>query len=290
MAQRHLTGTSKLRRVFEITFTLFSSRRKEIVLAVLTFAMLSAVVSAATGQRIRMIEDRIASETHLSWQQLHNGVNERLQTFNEDDARMIMAGFGFRTSIEILPLPSLAPDNAALHYVVSVAPWILLSFGLNLCIFFVASVFFLLLAGRPHASTIERVLRLPAETIRMIGLLLWYFVRSLLWLPFVGILIAFFVTPRLVLAPAVFSKGKTGIFQSFRESMKATRGHWFFIVFSLIAAFLFSIAFLWFCVVVVSLLTLFSMKLGFLVWLTALMLIVAFSTFFFVKLEEGLMD
>ncbi len=275
-----------LRTVLQSTGLLLSECRKSLILGILCFTMLCAVVSATVNRKIAIIEDRISASASLSWQELRLKVNDRLKTFDQNDTQIVMSGFGIGTSTVTIDELSGSSDTAALAFVAAAAPWILISFASMLIVYFVASVFFLHRAAHPLLSDSDLLLMLPLLILKMLGLLLWYFIRSLLWFPLIGPLLALFMTPRLLLAPAILARKKSGIFLSVRESMKATKGRWFFVAGSLLLIFLTSIAMLWFGVVIVALIALFSTKLSFFLWLFLTMSLCALQMFFLMALSK----
>ena len=250
--------------------------------------MLCAVVSAAIGQRMQTIEDRVARETNLSWQELSERLDERLMAFDQNDAQSLMAELGFKRTGVTITVPPLTPDTAPFIYLLGIAPWIALSSLLHMSILFVASVFFLLLGSRNPESLRDIVVLLPAMCLKTIGLVFWFFVRSFLWFPLIGPILLLFMTPRLALGPALLASGRTGVFLSLRESIKLTKGHWFFVALSLFSLLIITLLILWLGVLLVAATTLFSAKLGFFLWLLFVMFLAAMQMFFLVKLKESM--
>ncbi len=271
--------------VFVSSLALLRMKKNVVGVAILCFALLSAIVSTFTGQAVSTLEDRITTDAGISWEQLQVTIDKRLAVFDERDAAVLVRHMTMRDWKETTS-PDSQPNDDAFKFIVNVAPWVFLSFLFNMTILFIACVFFLLLAGGSVVSGYEVVCRLPMMTLRMLLLMFWFFVRSFLWIPFVGPLIAFVMVPRLVLAPAILASGSMGIFESLRESMRRTKHHWFRVIASLLGLAVVSAATLFLLIILVSLVSLLSIKLGFLLWLLLFFGTVSFQMFFLMILSE----
>lgn len=267
--------------MFASSLVLLRMKKNIAIVAVLCFALLSAVATTFIGQEVAIIEDEISNNASISWEQLQKDIDARLQIFDQEDAAQLVS----HITADPFRRQFLSSDHA-FAFIVNVAPWIFLSFLLNTIILFIACVFFLLLAGGSVASGYETVCRLPMMTLRMLLLLFWFFVRSFLWIPFFGPLIAFVMIPRLILAPAVLANGQMGIFESLRESLRRTKHRWFRVLASLLGLVMISVATLFVLVVLASLVSLLSIKLGFLLWLLLLLGTISFQMFFLTILSE----
>lgn len=60
----------------------------------------------------------------------------------------------------------------------------------------------------------------------LLGIWLWMILRSFAWIPFIGIITAIILMPRMALAPVIMIEGKKGIMESVSMSMNSTRGYW----------------------------------------------------------------
>jgi len=56
----------------------------------------------------------------------------------------------------------------------------------------------------------------------LFGMFLWVIVRSFIWIPFIGILIAIILGPRFILSPLYLLQQKKGVIESVSQSYKAT--------------------------------------------------------------------
>lgn len=274
------------RKVFLITAEVMAARSRPLLIAVLSFTLLSAVVAAFTDVRVQKVEDRLAADAGVSWVELTKVVNGRLANMTETGALRIAAGvrmqkLGQVPSINSGSLAMLDREEAmVIAYIAGIAPWSSLSFALIGAIFFVAGTFFLTLAVAGRQSAYEVSKRLPKSIFSMIGLCFWVLVRSFIWIPFIGLLIAVYMLPRLSLSPVLFIGGANGIMKSAGASMLRTRGKWFTVFVSFLGAAAVGILILWVGLSVVSVLAIFSSKAAWLLWMFSLFFAVAFEAFF----------
>ncbi len=282
MAHRTVAGTS-FGHICVRTATLLRMKFRPMLIGALSFALLSAVIAAAIGQKVGRIHDQITLSAGLTREQLQTTVDHRVSVFTDTDVSMLMREFrtGTPSSSEG---GTLTEEEATFAFIAGVGPWLLLSFLLNAAILFLACIFSLLLAAGGKQSPYGVAARLPGMILPMLGLSLLLFIRSFIWIPLVGWFVALYLGPRMALAPALLASGEAGVMQSIRLSMKRTKGRWAFLFFSLIGAALLSIALLWFGVVLVAIAALFSMKLSFFLWLLLLMLTAACQMFFLTAL------
>lgn len=62
--------------------------------------------------------------------------------------------------------------------------------------------------------------------IPLLGLWIWIFLRSFMWIPFIGIIFAIILGPRFVAAPVLLIRDGKGIMESAGESYARTSGYW----------------------------------------------------------------
>lgn len=108
----------------------------------------------------------------------------------------------------------------------AMAPYIGLSVLVMLLLGVASSAFFLLLGLNPTQDTMSIARRVPALFFPLLGVLIWTFLRSFLWIPILGIIPAIIFGPRFYLAPVLLVQEKMGVLQSVRESYARTSGYW----------------------------------------------------------------
>lgn len=89
-----------------------------------------------------------------------------------------------------------------------------------------AAIYFYLLTLEKNKDIGTLLKKLPSQILPLLGLWLWIFLRTFIWIPFIGILIAIILGPRFICAPVYLIQEKKGIFESARISYSATKGYW----------------------------------------------------------------
>ncbi len=272
--------SASFRQVFLRSLTLLRVKRQPVLVGALSFALLSAVTASTMQIAVQRIQSRIGAEADLSWEELQDAVDQKVNAFSEADAMTVVRNFGKRSGPETLT----SPDAAAMGFIAEVGPWLLGSFFIDSLILAIACLFFLLLATGGLQTGYESLQRLPGAIVPMLGLCFWFLFRSLVWLPFIGLFIAAYLGPRFILSPVILSSGEAGVFQSLHESMRRTSGRWLTIVLNLLALGALAIAVTWIGLVMIAVASLFSLKLALFAWLFLTMLLAAFAMFFLTML------
>ncbi len=273
-------------RLLCVTLNGMQEKKKDLAVAVLFFALLLSVVTTYTGKGVGRIEDYIALKANISTDDLRSRVDGRMMKLSESDARMILMRIQSMSFLLDSQPQEPAVEDAEIEFITAIAPWVLFSFASNTFVLFLASVFFLLLSAMRSASGYDAAVRLPLATLKMAVLLFWSFVRSLVWIPFAGPLIALWMAPRLALSPGILAAGKFGILKSVHESFRRTKGKWFRVTFALLGLGVLSLTFLFFAILPVSALSVLSLKLSFFLWLLLVLFMISFQMFFLVRLCE----
>ena len=272
------SSPTSLSELFLGVSVLLSAKKVPIAVATLTFAMLLAVASAAVQFKVASIEEDLMAEFSLNQEALRATVDADLAQIATMDVSQFMQATGFQFgSKEIQQVTPTGEHSVGLMYMQRVAPFVVSQLLYNIVVLFVAAVFFLLLFTRGKQSPYDIAIRLPSYIIPMCGLILWVFVRSLIWIPLVGPAIAIYMLPRLCLAPVYFASGEARLFQSVHLSMQRSSGHWLALILRFILIAIVAFLILWPMLVLVVGATLLSIKLGYILLLLALVFIIAFQ-------------
>jgi len=86
--------------------------------------------------------------------------------------------------------------------------------------------YFLLLALSPTQDAMVVLKKTPKLFFPLLGLWIWMFLRSFVWIPFLGLIPALILGPRFMAAPIILVKEKKGIMESVSLSLARTKGYW----------------------------------------------------------------
>jgi hypothetical protein len=143
---------------------------------------------------------------------------------------------------------------------------------------FIASLFYLILFVSGDAGASDALTALPLRVFPMIGVYLWMLIRSFLWIPIVGVPLSFYFAPRLSLAPVILASGEASVRRSVALSMKRTKGMWLQIVFRFLMVSFVAFVLGWLLLTAVGVMSLFSIKIAYILWLLLLQLLLAYFT------------
>lgn len=147
----------------------------------------------------------------------------------------------------------------------------------------IASAFFLLIALNDKLSFAEAFKRTPKTIIPLFLLSLWIAIRSFIWIPLLGIILALILGPRFALAPVLLVRDHKGVLESASMSYAKTRGYWGKIFGNLLVAAVLVIIALMVAGIIVSLL---GLQVSSILMPMVNMLGTAFLTIFVVKLSQ----
>lgn len=248
-----------------------------VAIATLSFAMLLAVGSVSVQFKVMHIENGLMSELLVDRDALRKNIDADLEEISKMDVSEFIQSSSFRFGKSAVQEQPSEEHALGLNYMRLVAPTIALQMIFNIAVMFVAAVFFLLLFAEGSKSAYETARRFPGKIFPMGGLILWMLVRSFVWIPLVGPIIAFFMLPRLALAPVFLVSGEVGIHQSLQLSMKRTSGRWFAVFLRLVLIAIAAFLILWPMLVITVGVSLFSLKIGFILLLLACIFSIAFQ-------------
>jgi len=148
-------------------------------------------------------------------------------------------------------------------------------------------LFFLLLAVTGVQDPVVLVKQTAVQFFPFLGLSLWVMVRSFIWIPLAGIIIAIIIGPRLALAPVIMLTEKKGVFESVSLSYTRSQGYWGKIVgYSFLAGLLVGIVLM----VAGIILSIGGPTIGTLLKAIISMMGVAFNVIFITKLSQSVMS
>jgi hypothetical protein len=85
----------------------------------------------------------------------------------------------------------------------------------------IAFAYYVRITLQPERSIVDH-----QKALQMITLCFWIVIRSFVWIPLLGIIIAFFLLPRFILSPYLLLEERKDVMQSVRESIIRTKKSW----------------------------------------------------------------
>lgn len=265
------------------SFGLCKIRYRSILLSALTFSLLIATVVTFVDERIHDIEDALIEEVGITSEEFSTRVEQGFVFSDEASAsaffeQLSILGFpyhGSATTVTILPV-----------YVLRIAPYALFLALFELFILSIAFTYYLVFFLSPSASEIDTIRRLPLAYVRMLGLSIWGFLRSMIWIPFIGPLVALYLVPHFALAPVLVLSDRATILSSLSMSIGRTHGMWLRTLLSILLWFFLALALLWCVVILASIPTVFYPKVGYLIFLIGVQCITAYSSAYLLVYTE----
>lgn len=203
-------------------------RLRPFLIGVLVFGSLVAIISVVSNKNIeghiwqgmqrlgidqnRMMElqeqmqsgDEGAMETAMEEMNFMMG---GIEGMSDEDREALFRKEGLAMMIRVLPVMSL---GLLAWFIISV-----LSGAYFLC--------FGLEKGKEPTEILNKAVHL---FFPLLGVWIWSFLRSFVWIPLFGIIPAIILTPRFALAPVILVSQKKGVTGSVTESYRKTRGYW----------------------------------------------------------------
>ncbi len=249
-----------------------------ILIASVSFAMILAAVSGFSERRIGQIEDRMAAHLTMTDEEFQVETERQVRELGTLDAVTFIESLQHYGSGSLAGKAALpAKDELGVAYIAQVGPYVFLLLVVNLFVGFAAFIYFLLFFTRIAKSPYETLGTLFRMILPMSGAWLWALVRSYVWIPLIGPFVALYMLPRLAPAFVYIASGEARVFEGFHLGMKRTKGLWLGAALGFIVSCIVTFALvLWPAMVLAAVAALFSLKIGFVLWLIGAMLGVAF--------------
>ncbi len=203
-------------------FALVRQLLAPLLVGALLFSVVSALLAGAfafgaAGVGIERFEQRMQE------------YQERLEAANQRLAA------GDATALNDLAVPDIK-DEAIVSGVVRALPTIMGGVLLLILVSIVARAYVTTVLVRRPTDVGEALKLFWNDVIPLTLLWLWLVVRSFVWIPVVGWVIAIVIVPRFVAAPLFLLEHKKGVTESAHLSLNATVGAWLRIVLPCLAA------------------------------------------------------
>ena len=108
----------------------------------------------------------------------------------------------------------------------SMLPAIGLALLLTIVISLFAKSYFLVVAVKGMSDPATALQATVMWLLPLVGLWIWLALRTFIWIPFIGLIIAIILGPRFILAPLYLLEHNKGAMESARMSYSKTKGYW----------------------------------------------------------------
>lgn len=108
----------------------------------------------------------------------------------------------------------------------SMLPAIGITLLLSIVIMAVAKSYFLVVAVKGMSDPATALQATVMWLLPLVGLWIWLALRTFIWIPFIGLIIAIILGPRFILAPLYLLEHNKGAMESARMSYAKTKGYW----------------------------------------------------------------
>lgn len=174
------------------------------------------------SKTVSIMESRFGSVEHFS------SLADRMSRGDESAVKEMMKDMGMDD------IGGASDDEVAqammFRVVRGFAPSIALLMLGYLVLMLLGKAYFLVVAVEKTEDPADAFLRACRVVFPLIGIYIWTFLRSFVWIPVVGPIFGLVIGPRLMLAPVVYLREGTGIMESVSVSYQRSRGYWWKIV------------------------------------------------------------
>ncbi|MFH1444074.1 MAG: hypothetical protein ABIG34_01640 [Candidatus Peregrinibacteria bacterium] len=212
--------TASLGKLLSDSWSSFRRALMPILVGAVLFGLIMAIGQSFVGQRVAQKAGSVFENMGFDPQQMED-LQQRIQLGDET------AMNEFAQQMEKL---GGAEGEAMAGVVTSMYQGLLPMMGASMLIMWVisllASAYFLLISLDDKLTFQAALARTPKLIIPLFLLSLWVMIRSFVWIPVLGIIIAIILGPRFVCAPLLLARDHKGVFESASISYAKTRGYW----------------------------------------------------------------
>ena len=191
-----------------------------IVIGAVIFGLIMAVGQSFVGQRVMQKTGSVFEGFGYDQQQMVD-LQRRIQAGDE----AAIEEFSQRMQ-QLGGAQGEAVSGAVLSLYKGLLPVIGASMLIMWLISLIASAYFLLIALDGKLTFQAALARTPGLIIPLFLLSLWIMIRSFIWIPIIGIILAIILGPRFVCAPVLLARDHKGVLQSASMSYAKTSGYW----------------------------------------------------------------
>lgn len=213
-------GPTPLGQLLSESFTYYKAHFAAFAVGAVVFGVLTGLLGVYTAGKVQHSVNNMMGGMGMDMQKMEE-LSERMEAGDETAAQeiqdLIANGAG--------AMNPEAVGMQAMSGIKSMLPFIGFAGLVSLLVSFVAHAYFALVAveGKDVNGTLARA---GAVVLPLAGVSVWMFIRSFVWIPFLGWIVAIIVAPRFVASPLIFLTEGKGITGSVSSSYARTKGYW----------------------------------------------------------------
>lgn len=227
-----ISGPVRLGQLLSMAYAFCKVHTKTIIVASIIFGTIASFLAgtlqlSAAGKMGMMMENM-----GMDMQKIED-LTERMQAGDDSASQELQAimqnRFGSMSDEEAANLGR----SIGMNVFRGLLPQIGVGLVIGLILLVVANIYYLLLAlGEKDPMKIAK--RIPGLFLPVLGVWVWTFLRSFVWIPIVGWVVAIIIGPRFALSSVILVQERKGVMESVRSSYARTNGYWGKIVGNLI--------------------------------------------------------
>ncbi|PIQ75891.1 hypothetical protein COU78_06975 [Candidatus Peregrinibacteria bacterium CG10_big_fil_rev_8_21_14_0_10_49_24] len=227
---------SSSRTIFSASWSAYKAHMRLVV----TGALLFGVVIGSAGMYVQKNVRGQLARALTSLEGMENMSAEQVEDL------LLRVQAGDRSAVQDLSqrMKEISDENVAIETLPATAGLIRLAAFFSIFMWILTAlsgVFYLVIAVEDPGSLHVAIKRSVHVLVPLVGLGMWISIRSFIWIPLVGFLIALLMMPRFVPAPYILLKEGRGILEAARESYARTKRFWWKIMGNIFAALLCSL-------------------------------------------------
>lgn len=214
-----------LGQLLSMSYTFCTRAWKPILIGALVFGTIAALLQGtlnikAQYKSMSMMENMGVDMEKM--QELSTRISMGDASAGEELRLMMEGEFGDMSEEEM----SAYAANLSKNVFFEMSPILALSFLISFLLSVLAGAYYLVLAVHSEKDPQKAAGRLPKLYFPLLGISIWTFLRSFVWIPVLGIIPAIILGPRFVAAPLIHMQEKKGVLASVSESYRRTNGYW----------------------------------------------------------------
>gem|GEM_PF-475025 len=216
------TGPVRLGQLLSMSYAFVTAYWRPILIGAVVFGTIGAFVQGAVQTHAATKFGGMIEGMGMNLERMEE-LSERMQAGDESAAGefedLMENSFGGVTETEM-------QKTIGMGMVTTMLPNIGLMFLVSIILTVLASAYYYMITLGAVKDPVKAASGIPKLFLPLLGLHVWIFLRSFIWIPIIGLIPAIILCPRFVLAPVILIQEKKGIMQSVTESYKRTTGYW----------------------------------------------------------------